>query len=148
MQRFPDGQGYSSAPPGTSSARLREASRRAPGRLADSTYAAAMQGSEGSVADPEAPSAASVTSPARPRRADIQGLRAVAVIAVVAFHAGLPVSGGFVGVDVFFVISGFVIGGLLFDELDRTGRVDVGNFLARRVRRILPALALVIVVTL
>ena len=51
------------------------------------------------------------------RRADIQGLRAVAVLLVVAFHAGLPVPGGFSGVDVFFAISGFVITGTLLREL-------------------------------
>ncbi|WCO65903.1 acyltransferase family protein [Iamia majanohamensis] len=83
-----------------------------------------------------------------PRRADVQGLRAVAVVLVVAFHAGLPVPGGFVGVDVFFVISGLVIGRLLLAEVDATGSVRVGHFLARRVRRLLPLLALVVAVTL
>lgn len=81
----------------------------------------------------------------RGRRADIQGLRALAVVLVVAFHAGLPVSGGFIGVDIFFVISGFVISGLLVSELEKSDRVDFAAFYARRVRRILPALALLIV---
>jgi peptidoglycan/LPS O-acetylase OafA/YrhL len=81
----------------------------------------------------------------RGRRADIQGLRAVAVLLVVAFHAGLAISGGFIGVDVFFVISGFVIGGLLVAELERNNQLDFAAFYARRVRRILPALALLIV---
>jgi peptidoglycan/LPS O-acetylase OafA/YrhL len=67
------------------------------------------------------------------------------VLLVVAFHAGLPVRGGFIGVDVFFVISGFVINGLLVDELERTGRLDFAAFYIRRVRRLLPALALLIV---
>jgi peptidoglycan/LPS O-acetylase OafA/YrhL len=86
---------------------------------------------------------------ARPasRRKDIQGLRAVAVIVVVAFHAGLPVRGGFVGVDVFFVISGFVISAMLLRELESTGSLDFVAFYSRRARRILPALALVIVAT-
>ena len=58
-----------------------------------------------------------VTAPiVNARRLDIQGLRAVAVLMVVAFHAGLPTPGGFVGVDVFFVISGFVITSMLMRE--------------------------------
>lgn len=80
-------------------------------------------------------------------RADIQGLRAVAVLLVMAYHAGLPISGGFIGVDVFFVVSGFVITGLLLRELAASGRVSLGRFYARRVRRLLPALALVTSVT-
>ncbi len=85
-------------------------------------------------------------SPRVSRRADIQGLRAVAVILVVAFHAGLPIPGGFVGVDVFFVISGFVIANLLVTEAKRTGGLDLSRFYSRRVRRILPALAITITV--
>jgi peptidoglycan/LPS O-acetylase OafA/YrhL len=76
------------------------------------------------------------------RRLDIQGLRAVAVILVVAFHAGLPVHGGFMGVDVFLVISGFVIMGMLMRELERTGTVRFRSFYSRRIKRLLPALAL------
>ncbi|MBK5288258.1 MAG: acyltransferase [Acidimicrobiia bacterium] len=76
------------------------------------------------------------------RRADIQGLRAVAVLLVVAYHAGVPVSGGFTGVDVFFVISGYVIASLLMREIDAVGGLSLTGFYARRVRRILPALAL------
>jgi peptidoglycan/LPS O-acetylase OafA/YrhL len=79
------------------------------------------------------------------RRRDIQGLRALAVVLVVAYHAGLPVSGGFVGVDVFFVISGFVITMMLLRHLSDNGRISFATFYARRVRRILPALALLIV---
>jgi peptidoglycan/LPS O-acetylase OafA/YrhL len=79
------------------------------------------------------------------RRSDIQGLRAVAVVLVVAFHAGLPVPGGFIGVDMFFVISGFVIAGMLLRQLQQTSTLDFASFYTRRMRRILPALALLIV---
>ena len=79
-------------------------------------------------------------------RADIQGLRGVAVLLVVAFHAGLPLPGGFVGVDVFFVVSGFVITGLLLGDLEEKGRLDFAGFYGRRVRRLLPALSLMLTV--
>ena len=73
-------------------------------------------------------------------RPDIQGLRAVAVGLVVLYHAGLPwLPGGFVGVDVFFVISGFLITQGLVRELERRGTISLAGFYARRVRRILPA---------
>jgi peptidoglycan/LPS O-acetylase OafA/YrhL len=74
-------------------------------------------------------------------RLDIQGLRAIAITLVVLGHASVPgFSGGFVGVDVFFVLSGFLITGLLVQErLDR-GAIHYGTFLARRLRRLLPAL--------
>nr|WP_026876269.1 acyltransferase family protein [Jiangella gansuensis] len=78
-------------------------------------------------------------------RADIEGLRAVAVGLVLAYHAGLPlVSGGFVGVDVFFVISGFLITGLILREIETTGRLRLARFYARRIRRLLPATAVVL----
>lgn len=76
------------------------------------------------------------------RRADIQGLRALAVTMVVAFHAGIPPSGGYIGVDVFFVISGFVVGGVLLRELGKGSGLGFRAFYARRARRLLPALAL------
>lgn len=79
-------------------------------------------------------------------RADIQGIRAVAVLLVVVFHSGFGWSGGFLGVDVFFVVSGFVIGRLLVHELSGSGRIGLGDFYSRRVRRILPALVVVLVV--
>ena len=81
-------------------------------------------------------------------RPDIQGLRALAVCLVVLFHAGVStISGGFVGVDVFFVISGFVITGLLLRESEATGHTSLVAFYSRRIRRILPAASLVIVAT-
>jgi peptidoglycan/LPS O-acetylase OafA/YrhL len=90
---------------------------------------------------------------ANPHRGDIQGMRAVAVLLVVAAHSGLDMwVGGFIGVDVFFVISGFLITGILVREVRRTGRVSIADFYARRARRILPAasvtlLAIVLVST-
>ncbi|BBX89720.1 acyltransferase [Mycolicibacterium boenickei] len=81
-------------------------------------------------------------------RPDIEGLRAVAVLAVVLFHAGVPgFGGGFIGVDVFFVVSGFLITGLLWREASGTGTVRMAQFYAGRARRLLPAAALVLVVT-
>jgi peptidoglycan/LPS O-acetylase OafA/YrhL len=81
----------------------------------------------------------------RHRRADVQGLRALAVLLVVLFHAGFHVRGGFTGVDVFFVISGFVITRMLAAELAETGGIQLKRFYGRRVKRLLPALALLIV---
>lgn len=81
-------------------------------------------------------------------RPDIEGLRAVAVMAVILFHCGVPgVSGGFVGVDVFFVISGFLITGMLWREAASAGTVRLGRFYGARARRLLPASALVGVIT-
>jgi peptidoglycan/LPS O-acetylase OafA/YrhL len=81
-------------------------------------------------------------------RPDVEGLRAVAVAMVVLYHAGLPVlTGGFVGVDVFFVLSGYLITGILLRERLTTGRTSFRQFYARRVRRILPAGTLVLVAT-
>jgi peptidoglycan/LPS O-acetylase OafA/YrhL len=81
------------------------------------------------------------------RRADIQGLRALAVLVVVAFHAGLPVRGGFTGVDSFFVISGFVITSMLRREWEATGRIAFVSFYVRRFKRLAPALSLVVAFT-
>lgn len=82
-----------------------------------------------------------------PWRQDIQGLRAVAVLAVVAFHANLPVPGGFTGVDVFFVISGFVITAMLQREWKTHGRLRLKRFYWRRFKRLTPALATMVSVT-
>src|SRR4051812_22491622 len=76
-------------------------------------------------------------------RADIDGLRAVAILSVVVFHAFPRVlRGGFVGVDIFFVISGFLISSIIFRSLDK-GEFSFGEFYAHRVRRIFPALIVV-----
>ena len=81
-------------------------------------------------------------------RPDLEGLRAVAVLLVLLFHARIPgFGGGYIGVDVFFVLSGFLITGLLVRELVATGRVDLPAFYARRSRRLLPAAALTLLVT-
>jgi peptidoglycan/LPS O-acetylase OafA/YrhL len=80
-------------------------------------------------------------------RADVDGLRAVAVLAVVLFHAGIPgLPGGFVGVDVFFVISGFLITRIITEEIDAS-RFSLLRFYERRARRILPALFAMMAVT-
>ena len=77
-------------------------------------------------------------------RSDIDSLSAVAILPLLAFHAGVQkLSGGFIGVDVFFVISGFLIGTMILTELDQ-GRFSIANFYSRRFRRILPALTAVL----
>lgn len=82
-------------------------------------------------------------------RPDIEGMRAVAVGVVIAAHIGFPyMAGGYIGVDVFFVISGFLITSLLLREIDRTGRVSLAGFYARRAVRLLPAAATVLLTTL
>lgn len=81
-------------------------------------------------------------------RPDIQGLRAIAVMLVLLYHSGVSaLSGGFVGVDVFFVISGFLITTHLLESLAREGRIRFGAFYAKRARRILPAALAVVLLT-
>ena len=81
-------------------------------------------------------------------RPDVQGLRAVAVLLVAFNHAGVGfLGGGYIGVDVFFVLSGYLITGLLVTGARRDGRVSLGDFYARRARRILPAATLTLVTT-
>ena len=81
-------------------------------------------------------------------RLDIQGLRAIAVGVVVLYHAGTPLlTGGYVGVDIFFVISGFLITGHLLAQLDAKSRISFADFYARRARRILPASFVVLIAT-
>ncbi|WP_407924582.1 acyltransferase family protein [Catellatospora vulcania] len=98
---------------------------------------------------------APAATPAQPKpahagfRRDIEGIRALAVVLVMVGHAGVSaVSGGFVGVDVFFVISGFLITGLLVSEIERTGRISLTGFYARRAKRLLPAAAVVLAASL
>ncbi len=82
-------------------------------------------------------------------RPDLEGLRGMAILLVLLCHAGIPGAGaGFIGVDVFFVLSGFLITGLLVGDHERTGRIHLGAFYARRIRRILPAALFVLVSTL
>jgi peptidoglycan/LPS O-acetylase OafA/YrhL len=82
-------------------------------------------------------------------RPDIEGLRGIAILIVVLFHCGLPgISGGFVGVDVFFVLSGYLITGIMVNEIQNTTRLSLLQFYARRARRLLPASSLTLVATL
>ncbi|MFY1651593.1 acyltransferase family protein [Solwaraspora sp. WMMB762] len=82
-------------------------------------------------------------------RRDIEGLRAVAVLLVVLYHAGVPLfGGGYVGVDVFYVISGFVVTSVLLREYATDGTISILGFYARRARRLLPAAVLVLLTTL
>ena len=84
----------------------------------------------------------------RKKRLDIQGMRAIAVVLVVLFHAEIPgFGGGYVGVDVFFVISGFLISTHLLEGLRTNGRIGFASFYARRARRLLPAAFVVILAT-
>jgi len=81
-------------------------------------------------------------------RGDIEGLRAIAILLVVAAHAKVPwLTGGFVGVDVFFVLSGYLITGLLLREIGQSGNLRFANFYARRFRRLLPALLFMLIGT-
>ncbi|MDI3332037.1 MAG: acyltransferase, partial [Micrococcus sp.] len=92
--------------------------------------------------------ARSVSRPGGGRIEGLDGLRALAIVAVLVYHLrpeSLP--GGFLGVDVFFVVSGFLITTLLVRELGRRGRVDLPRFWVRRARRLLPAVALVVLVS-
>jgi peptidoglycan/LPS O-acetylase OafA/YrhL len=104
------------------------------------------------VAEPARTGGAPADAPPRTRAPEgngrigaVDGLRAIAVAGVIAFHFGLDVPGGFLGVDLFFVISGYVITRLLLTEWHRTGSVDWARFWGRRARRLLPAVMVVLV---
>jgi peptidoglycan/LPS O-acetylase OafA/YrhL len=87
------------------------------------------------------------TTKTRDRAPGLDGVRALAVLIVIGFHEGASgLSGGFLGVDIFFVLSGFLITDLLVSGYDRTGRMDLAGFWTRRARRLLPALAVMLVV--
>lgn len=95
--------------------------------------------------DADAPAVTTAVIPMGYQRG-LDGLRAVSVIAVILYHAGFSwMHGGFLGVEVFFVVSGYLITTLLIEEHERAGRVDLRAFWARRIRRLFPALALVLV---
>lgn len=82
-----------------------------------------------------------------PYRSDIQGLRAIAIVLVLLAHAKIPgFSGGFVGVDIFFVLSGYLITGLLINEYEVNGSIHLAAFYARRLKRLLPALLVMLVI--
>jgi peptidoglycan/LPS O-acetylase OafA/YrhL len=115
------------------SARLSATTRRRPGSAGQSWRAAPKDGQPRRHSD---------------FRPDIQGLRAVAILTVVLFHAGVPgIGGGYIGVDIFFVISGFLITGMLWGEASTTGTVRLRRFYGARARRLLPAGCLVLVAT-
>ena len=86
-------------------------------------------------------------SPKGSFRPDVEGLRAVAVGCVLLYHAGVPwAPGGYVGVDIFFVISGFLITGLLLKELEKSGTLSITRFYSRRAKRLLPMTVVVLAV--
>ncbi len=109
-----------------------------------------MSGAPGVAAPAAASEGPSEAKPAKKPhlRGDIEGLRAVAVGTVLLFHMGVPwVDGGFAGVDIFFVISGFLITSLLLREAGRSGSISIVDFYARRARRLLPAASVVLLFT-
>jgi peptidoglycan/LPS O-acetylase OafA/YrhL len=113
------------------------------------TQAVTIHADEMLRATPEAVKAPARAASSDRFRPDIEGMRAVAVVLVLLYHGfHAPFTGGFVGVDVFFVISGFLITNLLLHEKAQNGRVSIARFYARRVRRILPAATLVVLATL
>ncbi len=141
-------------------ARSRRDGRRASGGLVSAESAATVAPVSAVAAVPPAlvgrpaltarPESRRTADSGEPRfRPDLEGFRGIAILLVLLCHARLPgAEAGFVGVDVFFVLSGFLITGLLVDESRRTGRIRLGAFYARRARRILPAAIVVLASTL
>ncbi|HET9637647.1 MAG TPA: acyltransferase family protein [Allosphingosinicella sp.] len=112
--------------------------------MTPATHSGAPPGEAANAAPPPAPA----TDPKLAFRPDINGLRAIAVLAVLGFHFGLaPFGGGFVGVDIFFVISGYLMTGIILGRIER-GTFSVAGFYLDRARRIVPALAMLLVVIL
>ncbi|WP_300406716.1 acyltransferase family protein [Nocardioides sp.] len=104
--------------------------------------------SDHSVTEPQRTPPTGAGADGRGFRGDIQGLRAIAVLVVIGAHAVVPgFTGGFVGVDIFFVVSGFLITQLIVTGIRREDSFSLGGFYARRARRIVPAASLVLVVT-
>ena len=87
-------------------------------------------------------------------RSDIQILRAVAVLAVILYHANIHIlnnkllPGGFLGVDIFFVISGYLISKIILNEIETSGKLSISNFIKNRLRRIVPALFFILLITI
>jgi peptidoglycan/LPS O-acetylase OafA/YrhL len=117
------------------------------------TYLRAVRSVFGRTLAPDGPTDARDGSPAEAQlkplkegfRPDVEGLRALAVGAVLLYHAGVPFApGGYVGVDVFFVISGYLITGLLLRELEKTGTIALARFYSRRAKRLLPMTVVVL----
>src|SRR5215207_2299886 len=92
--------------------------------------------------------ASTPNAPSSPYLVGLDGLRALAVVAVLLYHAGYHLAGGYLGVESFFVLSGFLITTLLVADQRRHGRIRVGAFWLRRARRLLPALLVTLVGTL
>ncbi|WP_417377431.1 acyltransferase family protein [Gimesia maris] len=109
----------------------------------DHTHSASVRCMSASVAFREHNKQSQAPSIVPHYRPEIDGLRALAVTAVVLFHFGMGVPGGYLGVDVFFVISGYLISGILYRHKEASGTTVLGTFYARRARRILPAAAAV-----
>jgi len=98
---------------------------------------------------PSGPVLVTMQNPRPKYRADLEALRGLAILLVVAYHAGVPIfAGGFVGVDVFFVLSGYFMGRSLIEEYATTGTLAVGQFWRHRARRLLPPLLVVVAATL
>ena len=119
------------------------------GPFVRTNHASRSAGASGGVVEPASGPAEKTAGQRLTYLPGVDGLRALAVLAVLLYHAELPwIRGGFLGVDVFFVISGYLITSLLLTEWSQRGRIDLPAFWLRRARRLLPALFLLMAVTL